>query len=394
MKRRFTYTAGLKLKVIKCAEEVGNGAAGAKYSVSETSIRRWRSMKSKLSECKKTKKSFSGPRKGRFPEIDSSVLSFFTEHRSKGFPVSRKALMLKAKEVANNNGICFKGSRGWCEKFMKRESLSIRRRTTVCQKMPADFAEKISEYQTYVKKLHNKNNYELSQIGNADETPIFLDMPRNYTVNVKGEKQVIVKTTGNEKKRITVMLCVTADGGKLPPYVILNRKTIPKETFYEDVIVRAQKNAWMTSELMEDWLECVWDRRPKSSANIDDRSMLILDAFRAHLTDDVKARIAEGDNDLVVIPGGLTSKLQSLDVCINKPFKGHVQEQYDEWLMIDNHPLTPAGKIKKPSASTVVEWVSKAWNLIPPELVKKSFEKCHAIVTDGNTTKEDSQHEG
>jgi hypothetical protein len=33
------------------------------------------------------------------------------------------------------------------------------------------------------------------------------------------------------------MLSATADGNKLPPYVILNRKTIPKEMFCRDVIV-------------------------------------------------------------------------------------------------------------------------------------------------------------
>lgn len=50
-------------------------------------------------------------------------------------------------------------------------------------------------YQNYVKALHEENNYDLSQIGNADETPIYFDMPTNYTVNVKGEKQVITTRT-------------------------------------------------------------------------------------------------------------------------------------------------------------------------------------------------------
>jgi hypothetical protein len=37
------------------------------------------------------------------------------------------------------------------------------------------------------------------------------------------------------------MLHITANGNKLPPYVILNRKTVPKENFCKDVIGRAQK---------------------------------------------------------------------------------------------------------------------------------------------------------
>jgi hypothetical protein len=37
------------------------------------------------------------------------------------------------------------------------------------------------------------------------------------------------------------MLCITANGNKLPPYIILNRKTVPKENVCKDVIVQAPK---------------------------------------------------------------------------------------------------------------------------------------------------------
>jgi len=42
---------------------------------------------------------------------------------------------------------------------------------------------------------------------------------------------VIIKTTGAEKQTCTTTLAVTADGGKLPPYVIFKGKTLPKEKF-------------------------------------------------------------------------------------------------------------------------------------------------------------------
>jgi hypothetical protein len=62
---------------------------------------------------------------------------------------------------------------------------------------------------------------------------------------------VAMKTTGYEKLLVTVMLCITANGNKLPPYVILIRKIMPKEHFCKDIIVGFQTNGWMTSELME-----------------------------------------------------------------------------------------------------------------------------------------------
>jgi hypothetical protein len=36
------------------------------------------------------------------------------------------------------------------------------------------------------------------------------------------------QTTGYGNLRVSVMLCVTAGGNKLPPFVILNRKTLTK----------------------------------------------------------------------------------------------------------------------------------------------------------------------
>lgn len=75
--------------------------------------------------------------------------------------------------------------------------------------------------------------------------------------------------------------------------------------------------------------------------------MLVLDAFRSHLTTGVKEKIEALNSDLVIIPGGMTSQLQVLDVVVNKPFKDNLRKEYNNWLLSDNQPLTPSGKIKK-----------------------------------------------
>jgi len=79
-------------------------------------------------------------------------------------------------------------------------------------------------------------------MANADETAIYLHMPPNYTLVKKGVKEELLKTTGCEKLHLTVMLAATADGRKLPPLLILKRKTLPKsEAFSKDVIVRGHR---------------------------------------------------------------------------------------------------------------------------------------------------------
>jgi hypothetical protein len=77
----------------------------------------------------------------------------------------------------------------------------------------------------------------------------------------------------------------------------------------------------------------------------------VLDAFKGHLTPEVKSAIHAMNTDLVVIPEGMTSQLQVLDVVVNKPSKGRLKQQHSEWLLARDHIPTPTKEIKKPSVA-------------------------------------------
>jgi hypothetical protein len=68
----------------------------------------------------------------------------------------------------------------------------------------------------------------LNQIGNADDTAVFSMCLAIMPYISKGKKLVAMKTTGYETLCVTVMLCITAKGNKLPPYIILNRRCSKK----------------------------------------------------------------------------------------------------------------------------------------------------------------------
>ncbi len=228
-------------------------------------------------------------------------------------PIKRAVMQQKALEAATELNIPradFKASMGWCRRMMRRNGLSLRRRTSLAQRLPADFREKLVTYQRYVIKLRKKHEYPLDQMGNADQTPVFFDMPTSVTVHKRGDKSVIVQSTGNEKRRVTVMLSCLTDGTKLPLYVILKRKTLPNDPMPAGipVIVCAQEKGWMESRLVVDWLKVVWARRPGGLRQR--QNMLVLDAFCGHVTDEVKKQVKELNGDLVIIPGGMPSQLQ------------------------------------------------------------------------------------
>jgi hypothetical protein len=77
----------------------------------------------------------------------------------------------------------------------------------------------------------------------------------------------------------------------------------------------------MMEELMVELLREVWHRRP--GALLKKRRMLVLDAFKDHLTEKVKTVASHLLYiNLFIIPGGMTSQLQVLDMVLNKPFRG------------------------------------------------------------------------
>ena len=64
--------------------------------------------------------------------------------------------------------------------------------------------------------------------------------------------------------------------------------------------------------------------------------------------------------NMAIIPGGYTSKIQLLDVCLSKPFKSTLRNEclkYVEFL-VDNDPQLI--KIGNPGKA-IVYWVNKSW---------------------------------
>ena len=84
---------------------------------------------------------------------------------------------------------------------------------------------------------------------------MWFDMLNARTVNQCGAKTVLVKTTGHEKSRFTVVLTCMADGTKLKPMVVFKRKTMPKGNFPAGVVIHVHPNGWMDDDGTKLWFE-------------------------------------------------------------------------------------------------------------------------------------------
>ncbi|CAG8477108.1 6487_t:CDS:2 [Scutellospora calospora] len=89
-----------------------------------------------------------------------------------------------------------------------------------------------------------------------------------------------------------------------------------------------------------------------------------MDSFQAHIVSSVKKYISEKNTNLVVVPGGLTPKVQPLDV----------RKFYNDWISQEIKKLIPTGKIQRPAYNDSVDI----------QLIQCSFKCCNvSTMMDG-----------
>lgn len=154
----------------------------------------------------------------------------------------------------------FKVSMHWYVAVVDEQVLSLHRRTSLYQKLPADFNEKRVAFWQHVMWTLKNNSYVLSQVESASECQCIVICNPVNTVDDIGVKSVVIKCQGYKKKCVTLMLVVLADGSQLPPYLILNLQAVPKEHLPRGTIAGQQPKGWMTSGLTKYWLLGKWYR--------------------------------------------------------------------------------------------------------------------------------------
>uniref|UniRef100_A0A1X7VJV3 DDE-1 domain-containing protein n=1 Tax=Amphimedon queenslandica TaxID=400682 RepID=A0A1X7VJV3_AMPQE len=108
------------------------------------------------------------------------------------------------------------------------------------------------------------------------------------------------------------------------------------------------------------------------------QSQLIIDSFSAH--ENFAFWNFAHANDVDVI-GRCTSKIQPLDVSLNKPFKAFVREKWNEYvdsLVNASANLTPQDKLKTADKSKLVSWINDGLVYLQEHktIVKMSFLIC------------------
>ena len=158
--------------------------------------------------------------------------------------------------------------------------------------------------------------------------------------------------------------------------VIFKRKTIPKEKFPASIIVRASEKGWMNEELMKDWIDTVYLKRPVVFFTVK-KALLVCDSMAAHKADSIKSHLKKKNTQFAIIPGGLTNTLQPLDISVNKPFKDKLRAIWEKSMIEGDHTFTNAGRQRRASHLQIVEWILEAWSKSKVSTIKNGFHKAN-----------------
>ena len=145
----------------------------------------------------------------------------------------------------------FKASNGWLNAFVKRNNIVFR-----TQQGEGRDVNQSTVDEWKIKLVELCKGYAPKDIYNMDETGLFFRGSNKKTFHFKGED---CKGGKLSKERLTVGLCASLSGEKEMP-IVIGKSTRPR--CFSNITISslpvhyyANKKAWMTSSIMEDWLK-------------------------------------------------------------------------------------------------------------------------------------------
>ena len=264
---------------------------------------------------------------------------------------------------------CAVVSHGWWDRFRKRHPhLTMRAGEALAyRRAVATSPETFSNYFDQLEEVLDTNGlrHAPSRIFNADESGIPLQHRPGRRIAVRGQKHVIVNTSGN-KTQITVLACISASGCYIPPMVIFKRKGLTEDLIEGEVpdtiYGLSPKSGWMDGELFSQWFRCHFLKYAPSIRPI----LLLLDGHSSHYNPQLIREAAGAGVILFCLPPNVTHVAQPLDVTPFHSLKVHWDHVCDQYMSL--HP----GKIV-----TIYEFsqlFSCAWHqAMTPSTILSSF---------------------
>ncbi len=306
---------------------------------------------------------------------------------------------------ANSYTKPFCASAGWLDGFLKRFHLSLRSPTNhitkngnqACDIRPS-LNDKINSFGMHLSSL--MSTFQHHALINVDQTPFWWNSSSGTqrTIDQKGTRKVTTRIhPGNPREKVSVILACTQDGYKFPPALVVRKdcqhwKRARIKLIHGVLFFMNPKTSMCNSDIMQRWIRIMMggvhttcrdsrvmtdnihsmtssiSRRTVDIPSSERKNILILDSFRGHLTDEIGVACHDTNTLRAVIPGGLTSQLQPLDLTVNRSFKCKMRD-----LLRKN--ILESHETREDRLAVFAKTVQQAWNMVSRDTIQNGFRK-------------------
>lgn len=370
----------------KCAELIGLPKSTiARYQKDASKLRaQWETETLSGESSSKLKRH----RDGKNPEVETALNMWFKQKNEQGVSISGPLLMAKAKELSRDLGHeDFSATSGWLNRWKVRHQILYKRAHG--EKNSADIQGAQEWLTNTLPSL--LESFSPSDIYNADETGLYYRATPDGRLCYSYEK-----ISGSKKSmdRLTVLCCANMSGCDKLRLLVIGKSKNPRcfkgiDMKKLPVNYKANKNAWMTSAIFEEWLQ-TWNKIMRLSG----RSILLLvDNCSAH------PKVNLSNIRLEFLPPNTTSIIQPMDQGIIRNLKGFYRSELVKLTL--NHldsgnilPTTSANEISsKVSILEAITLVTKSWEDVKRQTICNCFRKGGFVDTTLSASDDNSEND-
>ncbi|XP_065082560.1 uncharacterized protein LOC135704950 [Ochlerotatus camptorhynchus] len=267
-------------------------------------------------------------------EQEKELVRHLHDLESRFYGINMTDVQKLAYVLAEKNGIPHSfnrkkqlAGRDWLHGFLKRNpTLSFRKPEATSTARARGFNKpSVNAFFDMLEATLTDKGFPPSRIYNADETGISTVPPKKQKIAAKkGKKQVGSITSADRGDTTSVVMCMSAAGHHLPPYVIFARarmheslkKGAPSGTKFS-----CNPSGYMTADIFLDWFEHFLENVHPTVSN---PVLLIIDGHSSHTKNLAFAERARANFvTVLVLPPHCSNKMQPLDISFMGPFKIH-----------------------------------------------------------------------
>lgn len=216
-----------------------------------------------------------------------------------------------------------KASQDWWNGFkVRHRSLALRMPEGISAARAEAFNPKrIEDFFNDLREIFDENDiHQFPQlVFNCDETGLS-SCPQNgrRVIAAKGARLVQKLQPGERGSLTTVLVCSSATGDLIPPFIIFKGSPPDGTDFPKDSHLCGSKSAYIDSSLFIEFLEHFNKHRPKIPGK---KCVLILDGHSSHLSVESLEFCYENAIEMICLPPHSSHRLQPLDTHFNKSLK-------------------------------------------------------------------------